>query len=94
MFCPLQGHVCFRVSRGCSVLDRWSDEGAQSLRDHRQRGAMVTQERRQLAQLRSFTSSFSMPLRRESAGVPLRAGGLDPTGMEACLRRKCAWVLY
>lgn len=75
-----QGHVCFRSS-GQRRLYHWrSDESEPSLHNHRQCGEVVTEERRQLAQLRPSASSSSLPLCRQFKGASVCAGGMDTTG--------------
>lgn len=80
MLSSTQGHVCFRSS-GRRRLYHWrSDESEPSLHNHRQCGEVVTEERRQLAQLRPSASSSSLPLCRQFKGASVCAGGMDTTG--------------
>lgn len=80
MLSGAQGHVRFRADRRLPLYDRRSDESAPSLRHHGQRGEMVAEERRQLAQLRPSATSLSLPLCRQPEGAPVCAGGLDAAG--------------
>lgn len=75
-----QGHVCFRFSGRCHLCHWRSDESAPSLRNHRQRGEVVSEKRQQLAQLRPSAASSSLPLCRHFKGVSVCAGRLDTTG--------------
>lgn len=80
MLSGTQRHVCFRSSGGFCLYHWRSNESAPPLHNHRQRGEMVTEERRQLAQLRPSASSSGLPLRRQCKGASVCAGGLDTTG--------------
>lgn len=80
MLSSTQGHVRSRSAGRRHLRHRWSDERAPSLRHHGQRGEVVAEERRQLAQLRPSASSPRLPLCRQFKGASVRAGRLDSTG--------------